>query len=269
MPAYCDVDGVPCHASRELLTTILRDEWGFDGIVASDYMAVEMLVGQHRLTGDLGTAAGDGAAAGRRRELPSTAAYGAPLLAAIEDGRVAEARVDLAVERVLRLKLRLGLFERPYVDPPTPDGSRRSTPMDEGARWPRARPAVDRAASRTTASCRCRRTAAGSPWSGRSPTAPATSSATTATCSTSRPSPSCATGRTRSASRRATSSRRREGRPADDPAARSATGSVTSASCTRRGTGLRDGTDEEIAEAVGARRATPTSRSSCSASGPA
>ena len=43
MPAYCDVDGVPCHASRELLTTILRDRWGFDGIVVSDYMGVEML----------------------------------------------------------------------------------------------------------------------------------------------------------------------------------------------------------------------------------
>ena len=43
MPAYCDVDGVPCHASHELLTTILRDEWGFDGIVASDYIGVEML----------------------------------------------------------------------------------------------------------------------------------------------------------------------------------------------------------------------------------
>ena len=39
MPAYCDVDGVPCHASTELLTGILRGEWGFDGIVASDYSA--------------------------------------------------------------------------------------------------------------------------------------------------------------------------------------------------------------------------------------
>ncbi len=38
MPAYCDVDGVPCHASTELLDTILRGEWGFDGIVASDYI---------------------------------------------------------------------------------------------------------------------------------------------------------------------------------------------------------------------------------------
>ncbi len=88
MPAYCDVDGVPCHASRELLTTILRDEWGFDGIVASDYTAVEMLVGEHRLTCDLGTAAAMALRAGMDSELPTTAAYGEPLRAAIDDGRV-------------------------------------------------------------------------------------------------------------------------------------------------------------------------------------
>ena len=119
MPAYCDVDGLPCHASSELLTTILRDEWGFDGIVASDYTAVQMLVGQHRLTGDLGTAAGMALRAGLDSELPATAGYGAPLQAAVDDGRVDPALVDLAVERILRLKFRLGLFERPYVDPPS------------------------------------------------------------------------------------------------------------------------------------------------------
>ena len=119
MPAYCDVDGVPCHVSRELLTTILRDEWGFDGVVASDYTAVQMLVTEHRLTPDLGTAAAMALRAGMDSELPVTAAYGAPLREAIEDGRVDIQLVDLAVERLLRLKFRLGLFERPYVDPPT------------------------------------------------------------------------------------------------------------------------------------------------------
>ena len=121
MPAYCDVDGVPCHASGYLLDDILRRQWEFDGIVASDYMAVEMLSTAHRLTGDLGVAAGLAIRAGVDAELPSTAAYGAPLLAAIADGRVAEAEVDAIVERVLRLKLRLGLFERPYVDAPSPE----------------------------------------------------------------------------------------------------------------------------------------------------
>jgi len=120
MPTYCEVDGVPCHASRELLTTILRDEWGFDGLVASDYTAVQMLVGEHRLTSDLGTAAAMSLGAGMDSELPTTQAFGAPLRAALGEGRIDLAVVDLAVERTLRLKFRLGLFERPYVNVPAP-----------------------------------------------------------------------------------------------------------------------------------------------------
>jgi beta-glucosidase len=116
MPAYCDVDGVPCHASGELLATILRDEWGFDGIVASDYMGIEMLATAHRLTPDLGEAARLALVAGVDAELPRTVAMGAPLVQALDDGRIPEGVVDTAVARVLRMKFRLGLFERPYVD---------------------------------------------------------------------------------------------------------------------------------------------------------
>jgi beta-glucosidase len=119
MPAYCDVDGVPCHASRELLTTILRDEWGFDGIIASDYMGVEMLTTAHRLTGDLGEAARLALVAGVDAELPRTVAFGSPLADALDAGALDESLLDPVVARVLRLKLRLGLFERPYVEPPT------------------------------------------------------------------------------------------------------------------------------------------------------
>jgi beta-glucosidase len=72
MPAYCDVDGVPCHASHELMTRILRDEWGFDGIVASDYTGIEMISTQHRLTDDLATTAALSLRAGVDVELPST-----------------------------------------------------------------------------------------------------------------------------------------------------------------------------------------------------
>jgi beta-glucosidase len=120
MPAYCDVDGVPCHVSRELLTTVLRGEWGFDGVVASDYTAVAMLVGEHRLTSDFGTAAAMSLRAGMDNELPTTTAYGDPIRQALADGRLDLAVLDLAVERTLRLKFRLGLFDRPYVEPPTP-----------------------------------------------------------------------------------------------------------------------------------------------------
>ena len=121
MPAYCDVDGVPCHASTELLARILRDEWGFDGIVASDYMGVEMLTTAHQLTGDLVEAARLALVAGLDSELPRTAAFGSPLEAGLQSGRIADADLDAAVGRMLRVKFRLGLFDQPYV--PIPDAA--------------------------------------------------------------------------------------------------------------------------------------------------
>jgi beta-glucosidase len=116
MHAYDDVDGVPCVASRELLTTILRERWGFDGIVVSDYAGVDQLESRHHLATDLGDAARLALEAGVDMELPRTAAYGEPLRDAVTAGRVPAELVDQALERVLSAKFRLGLFERPYVD---------------------------------------------------------------------------------------------------------------------------------------------------------
>jgi beta-glucosidase len=116
MHAYEDVDGVPCVASRGLFTTMLRDEWGFDGIVVSDYAGIDELVGSHAVVGDLSAAAALSLEAGIDVELPTTAAYGKPLAAALASGRVDPALVDRSVARVLRLKFELGLFERPFVD---------------------------------------------------------------------------------------------------------------------------------------------------------
>jgi beta-glucosidase len=117
MHAYDDVDGLPCAASRELLTTVLRDGWGFEGIVVADYMGIEHLMTLHEIVDDLSDAAAMTLHAGLDMELPATAAYGAPLATALAEGRIDEAIVDVAVERVLRMKFRLRLFERPYADP--------------------------------------------------------------------------------------------------------------------------------------------------------
>jgi beta-glucosidase len=117
MPAYCDVDGVPCHVSHELLTGILRDEWGFDGIVASDYTAIQMVSTLHKMNDDLAATATLAIRAGVDSELPSTVVYGEPLLRALADGRVDETLLDRTVARTLAMKFRLGIFERPYVDP--------------------------------------------------------------------------------------------------------------------------------------------------------
>lgn len=119
MPAYCDVDGVPCHISHELLTGILRDEWGFEGIVASDYTGIQMVSTLHKQTDDLATTATLAIRAGVDSELPSTVVYGEPLLRALAEGRVDDALLDRTVARTLALKFRLGIFERPYVDPTT------------------------------------------------------------------------------------------------------------------------------------------------------
>lgn len=137
MHAYDDVDGVPCVASRELLTTILREQWGFDGIVVSDYAGVDQLVNRHRLAADLSEAASLALEAGLDMELPRTAAFGTPLRAAIDDGRVPMELVDLAVRRVLTAKFRLGLFERPYVDErlaEVPDDDDRAIAAEVGRR---------------------------------------------------------------------------------------------------------------------------------------
>ena len=119
MPAYCDVDGVPCHASRQLLTEILRGEWGFDGIVSSDYTGIEMLSTVHHLQDGLAGAAARAIDAGVDLDLPGAAVVGEPLKAALAAGTVDEQLVDAAVARVLLAKFRLGLFERPFIDLPT------------------------------------------------------------------------------------------------------------------------------------------------------
>jgi len=120
MHAYDDVDGVPCVESHELLTTILRDEWGFDGTVVADYGGISELISSHQVVGDLSDAGVRALEAGVDVELPSTAAYGAPLKQALAEGRIELATIDRSVRRVLHEKVALGLFEEPYVDVDAP-----------------------------------------------------------------------------------------------------------------------------------------------------
>lgn len=116
MNAYHELDGIPCGSSKELLTAILRNHLGFDGIVVSDYMAINMLADYHHVAKDKGEAARLALEAGIDLELPSTDCYGQPLRQAVEGGTIGESLLDEAVRRVLRMKFLLGLFENPYVD---------------------------------------------------------------------------------------------------------------------------------------------------------
>ena len=115
MPAYHDLDGEPLHASRHLLTDVLRGEWGFDGIVVADYVGVSLLHTHHGVAADRAEAAALAFGAGLDVELPGNDC--APRLeAALARGLIDIETVDAAVGRVLSEKLRLGLFERPYAD---------------------------------------------------------------------------------------------------------------------------------------------------------
>lgn len=116
MNAYCEIDGVVPAASRALMTDLLRDELGFDGLVVSDYFAVRMIYDFHHVAADHCGAARLALNAGIDMELPFTDCYGAPLREAVAKGIVSEALLDVSVARVLRKKFELGLYENPYVD---------------------------------------------------------------------------------------------------------------------------------------------------------
>ncbi|WP_229911205.1 glycoside hydrolase family 3 N-terminal domain-containing protein [Streptomyces aurantiogriseus] len=110
MAAYNEVDGLPCSGNRALLTGLLRDRWGFQGLVMADGLAVDRLA---RITGDKVSAGALALDAGVDLSLWDEGFT--HLEEAVERGLVSEAALDAAVARVLRLKFRLGLFERPYT----------------------------------------------------------------------------------------------------------------------------------------------------------
>jgi len=116
MAGYHELDGIPCHSSKELLTSILRDQWGFDGLLVSDYFGINMLYEYHHVAKEKNHAARLALESGVDVELPSTDCYGKPLKAAVEKGLVKESVIDTSVMRILRMKFLLGLFENPYVD---------------------------------------------------------------------------------------------------------------------------------------------------------
>ncbi|HEX6940572.1 MAG TPA: glycoside hydrolase family 3 N-terminal domain-containing protein [Longimicrobiales bacterium] len=112
MAAFNEVAGVPMHAHRRLLTDVLRGEWGFDGVVVSDYTGVFELI-PHGIAATREEAGIAALRAGVDVDMVS-GIYLSELPAAVRAGRVPEAAVDDAVRRVLRAKYRLGLFEDPY-----------------------------------------------------------------------------------------------------------------------------------------------------------
>lgn len=117
MPAYHEIDGIPCACSKFLLTKVLREEWGFKGYTYSDWESVKMLHNFHLTAHSQAEAGKQALEAGMDIEAPEPICYGRNLLELVESGEVAIATVDEAVRRVLRVKFLIGLFENPYCDP--------------------------------------------------------------------------------------------------------------------------------------------------------
>ena len=114
MSAFNALNGVPATANRYLLQTVLREDWGFNGFVVSDYTAV-MELRNHGIALDAATAAKKAITAGVDMDMMSHY-YDAELPGLIKSGQVPMSVVDEAVRRVLRVKFALGLFEHPYAE---------------------------------------------------------------------------------------------------------------------------------------------------------
>ncbi|MCS2171373.1 glycoside hydrolase family 3 C-terminal domain-containing protein [Scandinavium sp. TWS1a] len=115
MPAYHDIDNQPGHSDAFLMTHILREQWGFDGIIVADYGGISLLHQHHGVSHDAAESAALAFNAGLDVELPKDDCA-RHLAEAVERGLISMSKVDEIVTRTLTEKFRLGLFEQPYTD---------------------------------------------------------------------------------------------------------------------------------------------------------
>lgn len=115
MGSYNDIDGIPCHANKKLITNILRNKWGFKGFLISDAGAISEIKNKHNLTENYSQTAAITVNAGVDMEMGADV-FVDSLKAAITKKMIAISTIDSAVYRILKTKFDLGLFENPYVD---------------------------------------------------------------------------------------------------------------------------------------------------------
>ena len=113
MSCFNDISGTPGSANPYILTEVLKERWEHDGFVVSDWGAIEQLRSQG-IAADKKEAAEKAFNAGLDMDMMNRC-YDAHLAALVREGKVPQQRLDDAVRRVLRLKFRLGLFEKPYT----------------------------------------------------------------------------------------------------------------------------------------------------------
>ncbi|TLX70591.1 beta-glucosidase BglX [Labilibacter sediminis] len=112
MSAFNDIGGIPCSKNKELLTGVLRDEWGFDGFVVSDWNSIGELI-THGVVNNRREATIAALDAGVDMDMEGRC-YKKHLKDLIAEGVISEEALNKSVERILKIKYRLGLFEDPY-----------------------------------------------------------------------------------------------------------------------------------------------------------
>lgn len=111
MASFNEIDGIPATANKWLLTDVLRNQWGFNGFVVSDYTGVSEMI-NHGF-GDLQNVSAKAVAAGLDMDMVSEGLL-TTLAQSVKEGKITEAQIDAACRRVLEAKLKLGLFDDPY-----------------------------------------------------------------------------------------------------------------------------------------------------------
>lgn len=114
MCSFNDINGVPSSGNKYLLQDVLRDQWGFDGLMVSDWNSISEMI-NHGVCADRRDAARLAANSGVDMDMEGHA-YLPNLASLVESGEVSAETLDNLVRNVLRLKFRLGLFDNPYVD---------------------------------------------------------------------------------------------------------------------------------------------------------
>lgn len=115
MAAHNELNGIPCHMHKELMTDVMRNEWNFDGFYVSDWMDIERIEKLHRVAENFKEATYLSVDAGMDMHMHGPH-FLENVVALVNEGRLSIERVNEACEKILRAKFKLGLFENRYVD---------------------------------------------------------------------------------------------------------------------------------------------------------
>jgi len=115
MAAHNELNGVPCHSNKYIMTDILRNEMNFEGFYVSDWMDIERLVDQHFVAENEKEACFLSLDAGMDMHMHGPR-FQQPVTDLVNEGRLSEERINQSVGKILEAKFRLGLFENPFVD---------------------------------------------------------------------------------------------------------------------------------------------------------